>query len=253
MGRVHLAFVGCGGMGRRHLRGLLELQRTDFNNCDLIAVCDLNRQNAEDLADEAQQLLGCRPRVWTDLGKMLRSEDRLEGVTVNTEVASHHRLAVTCLEAVKHVQVEKPLALTMRACNRVVEAARHSGKVLSVAENFSRDPINRLERSLVDAGAIGVAHLMIDTRIGGGDRMVITPWRHLKFSGTIALDEGVHKADILMYYCGQPVSGFGEGRRRNGYALFESGKLGRPVSIVETEHVDVDAYQREIDEHLGLV
>ena len=37
------------------------------------------------------------------------------------------------------------------------------------------------------------------------------------------------------------------------YALFESSALGRPVTIEEVETVAVDAYQREIDEHLGLV
>ena len=37
------------------------------------------------------------------------------------------------------------------------------------------------------------------------------------------------------------------------YALFESSQLNRPVTIDEGEAVEVDAYQREIDEHLGLV
>jgi predicted dehydrogenase len=210
--RVHLATVGCGGMARRHLRGFQALQRTDFNNCDLIAVCDINRRNAEDLADEGQRLLGCRPRVWTDLGEMLRSEDRLQGVNITTEAASHHRVAIDCLEAGRDVQVEKPLALTMRGCNHIIEAARRTGRLLSVAENLRRDPINRLARALIDAGAIGTPQLVIDTKIGGGDHMVYTPWRHQKLSGTIALDEGIHHADLMMYYFGEPVSGFGEGR-----------------------------------------
>ena len=49
--RVRLAIVGCGGMGRRHLTGLAELSRTEHMNLELVAVCDLNRRNAEDLAD----------------------------------------------------------------------------------------------------------------------------------------------------------------------------------------------------------
>ncbi|MBV9359015.1 MAG: hypothetical protein JO023_26200, partial [Chloroflexi bacterium] len=44
---VRLAIVGCGGMGRRHLAGFAELARTEHRNLDLVAVCDLNRQNAE--------------------------------------------------------------------------------------------------------------------------------------------------------------------------------------------------------------
>jgi predicted dehydrogenase len=53
---VRLAIVGCGGMGRRHLAGLTELSHTPHMNLDLVAVCDPNRQNAEDLATPALQL-----------------------------------------------------------------------------------------------------------------------------------------------------------------------------------------------------
>jgi predicted dehydrogenase len=209
---VPLAIVGCGGMGRRHLRGFQALQRSDYNNCELIAVCDINRKNADDLADEAQELLGYRPRVWADLPEMLRREDALKGVNITTEVSSHHTVAVACLEAGRDVQVEKPLGLTMRACNRIIDTAQRNGRLVSVGENLRRDPINRLARSLIDAGAIGTPQLIIDTKIGGGDHMVYTPWRHQKLSGTIALDEGIHHADLMMYYLGEPLSGFGEGR-----------------------------------------
>ena len=56
-----------------------------------------------------------------------------------------------------HTLCEKPLALTIRGCNQVIAAAERSGKILSVAENFRRDPINRLVRALLDDGAIGDA------------------------------------------------------------------------------------------------
>jgi predicted dehydrogenase len=210
--KVPLAIVGCGGMGRRHLRGFQALQRSDHDNCELVALCDINRKNADDLADEAQELLGYRPRVWTDLDAMLRDDDQVKGVNITTEAASHHAVAVACLEAGRDVQVEKPLGLSMRACNRIIDAARRNQRILSVAENLRRDPINRLLRSLVDAGAIGTPQLFIDTKIGGGDHMVYTPWRHQKLSGTIALDEGIHHADLMIYYLGDPVSGYGEGR-----------------------------------------
>ena len=51
MERRPIAIIGCGGMGRRHLTGLAELDRSSFRNVELVAVCDLNRQNAQDLAD----------------------------------------------------------------------------------------------------------------------------------------------------------------------------------------------------------
>jgi predicted dehydrogenase len=100
----------------------------------------------------------------------------------------------------------------MRGCNQIIETAHREGRILSVAENFRRDPINRLIQALIQDGAIGTPQLMIETSIGGADRMIITPWRHQKFSGTVALDVGVHNADIMQLYLGEPVSAFGEGR-----------------------------------------
>ena len=62
----------------------------------------------------------------------------------------HHRVAVACLEAGLHVLCEKPLALTIRGCDLIAEAAaQRAGRIVSVAENYRRDPINRLARALI--------------------------------------------------------------------------------------------------------
>lgn len=212
MKRTPLAIVGCGGMGRRHLTGIAALQRSDFCNVELAAVCDINQKNAEDLANEAQQQLGSRPRVFGSVAEMVQAMPELAGADITTEAGSHHRVAAECLRSGLHVQVEKPLAITMRACNLVLDAARETGKILSVAENYRRDPINRLARALIADGAIGVPQLIMETSISGGNQIAITPWRHQKLTGAITLDAGVHNADILQYYFGEVASAYGEGR-----------------------------------------
>lgn len=55
---IKIGLVGCGGMGRRHLRGIATLYDSSFSNVELVAVCDLNQDNANFLADEAAELLG---------------------------------------------------------------------------------------------------------------------------------------------------------------------------------------------------
>src|SRR5918911_582485 len=91
-------------------------------------------------------------------------------------------LAQSCFAAGLHVLCEKPLALTMRGCNAIIAAAHAAGRVLSVAENYRRDPINRLARALIADGALGTPQLMLEISIGGGNRMLITPWRHDKLT-----------------------------------------------------------------------
>ncbi len=228
MPNIPIAIVGCGGMGRRHLRGLHLLAQTEFSNLDLRAVCDLNRQNAEDLADEAAGLLGRRPQVFGLVADMVAGADSLEAVDITTDIVSHHRLAVDCLNAGLHVLIEKPLALTVRACNLIINVAQKAGRVLSVAENYRRDPINRLVKALIDDGAIGRPRLVTQTSISGRDQILITPWRHDKFRGAPALEFDVHYADILRYYFGEAQSVSGQVRlwervRRNTRAAGPGG------------------------------
>ena len=210
--RIKYAAVGCGGMGRRHLGGMARLSRTSFSNLELAAVCDLNQENANYLADEAHEFLGERPGVYASIEQMVREHPDLRAADVTTDAGSHHTVATACLDAGLNVLCEKPLAITIRGCSRVIETAQQKGLILSVAENFRRDPINRLARALIDDGAIGTPRLMIESSVGGGSNIIITPWRHMKNTGTIALDVGVHNADIMRYYLGEFRSIYGESR-----------------------------------------
>jgi len=207
-----MAIVGCGGMGRRHLTGLGELARSEHNNIELVAVCDLNRQNAEDLADEARELLGTRPRVFTDVAQMAQEIGGLEAADCPVITSAHHRVATTLLDNGLHTMCEKPLGLTIRACDQISAAAERSGKILSVAENFRRDPINRLVRALLDDGAIGDRQFIMETAVRGKDDLFIAPWHHQKLGGGLTLDAGVHYADILQYYFGDAATAFGQVR-----------------------------------------
>jgi predicted dehydrogenase len=196
-------------MGRRHLRGLARLAGSPRANVDLVAVCDLNQDNANFLADEAVDLLGKRPAVYADLARI---PSEVQAASVTTDAGSHHKVVVGCLDAGLHVLSEKPLALTVRGCNMIIDAGQRAHRIVSVAENYRRDPINRLARALIRDGAIGEPRLMIETNIGGRNAIAITPWRHMKNTGTITVDAGIHYADILRFYLGEVHTIYGETR-----------------------------------------
>jgi len=141
---------------------------------------------------------------------MAAEVEGLEAADCTVDTGAHHRVATALLDLGLHTMCEKPLALTIRGCNLVMEAAVRNGRILSVAENFRRDPINRLARALLDDGAIGDRQFMMETSVTGRNNLFITPWRHMKLSGALTLDAGVHNADILQYYFGDPVSAYGQ-------------------------------------------
>jgi predicted dehydrogenase len=101
--------------------------------------------------------------------------------------------------------VEKPMALTVRQAIHMNQVAHRQGRILAVAENYRRDPMNRLGKALIDSGAIGSPYLMIQGSSSGGGGVILTPWRHLKSQGGIAADMGVHYADLFEYFLG-PVT-----------------------------------------------
>jgi predicted dehydrogenase len=204
MQKLRMAQVGCGGMGLRHLHGQAELQRV-FGSVDLVAVCDRNISTAEHVASEAEKMLGTRPAVYSDFDELLDKEPELDGVDIVTEVGSHHTLAAKAFDAGVHVAMEKPLGLTVKACHQIIEAAERSGCVLSVSENYRRDPMNLLVKALIDSGSLGQPRLMIDVSTRGSEYMPhSTAWRHIKLRGGALLDYGVHDADMFMFLMGEP-------------------------------------------------
>ena len=203
MARIPMAIVGCGGMGGRHLRGVQELYGSRLCNIELVACCDLRRDNAEHLADEAEKRLGRRPRPFTRMEEMVKAIPDLQAVDITTSTGAHHVVTLEALELGLNVLCEKPLAVTVRGCNKVIEVHnRHPSQVLSVAENFRRDPMCRLVKAVIGAGAIGRPRMLFNIRAHGGNGIVIFPWRHDKNIGGILTDAGVHQVDLMQYYLG---------------------------------------------------
>lgn len=202
MVQIPIAIVGAGGMGGRHLRALGALYESGMANVELAAVCDLREDNANHLAGLAEEMLGTRPEVFTSMEEMRNKRPDIEAVDITTDSGSHHLVAEIAFNLGYHVLCEKPLSLTVRGCNRVIDAWKKSGKVLSVGEQERRDPMCRLTKALIDAGAIGNPYSFLLGSASGGSDIIIWPWRHYKNIGGIFVDAGVHAVDQMMYYMG---------------------------------------------------
>ncbi len=208
MDRLSTGLVGCGGMGRRHLRAYAALRAAGLERFEVVAVCDPRPEAAQEAADLAEELLGTRPAIFSDHQDLVGSGE-VAVLDVVTEPSVHHVIVPAALNTGLHVICEKPLGLTVRACRQMVAAAEASGSLLATAENYRRDGPNRLARAVLEAGLLGQLHLMVEQSIGGSDGVIITPWRHRAEAGPIALDMGVHYSDILRYYLGEIESAYG--------------------------------------------
>lgn len=211
MQKIPLAIVGCGGMGHRHMYGLAELHRVGLNPFELIGACDPVRDNAESLADQAAEHFGKRPTVVAKLDELTALG--VKAVDITTTPRFHHSLATQAIHNGFHAMIEKPVGLTVRASNIMRKAAADAKLVMSVAENYRRDPVNRLAKALLDGGIIGQPRFMIHTAVGAaGNQMLISVWRHQKDQSGVLLDVGVHFADIMEYFMGPIASVYAQTR-----------------------------------------
>jgi len=222
-----IALVGCGGMGRRHAHGYIELRKY-FDTVEMTAVCDVHEDVAATVADEINDETGVRPDIYTDFDEMLAQAD-IDGVAIVTSTPMHHRFAIKAMEAGLHVITEKPMGLTLKACRQMREVSSKMGKVMAIAENYRRDPMNRLTRALIEAGAIGTPYFTLDIGVGSSNGAVMhsTVWRAKKEqAGGAPLDAGVHNADMMLYLLGGADTVFAE------IAINEKQRTLRPMSEV---------------------
>jgi predicted dehydrogenase len=118
-------------------------------NARVVAVCDADRDRAEEFARPRNI-----PNAYDDIDEMMRREEP-NIVHVLTPPHTHADLAIAAMERGANVMVEKPMALRVSDCDRMIEAAERYGRRLCIDHNRLFDPVIRKARALVDKGVLG--------------------------------------------------------------------------------------------------
>ncbi|MSP38745.1 MAG: Gfo/Idh/MocA family oxidoreductase [Deltaproteobacteria bacterium] len=109
-----------------------------------------------DLRAEARALYASEFGIQTfDSVEALCAMKELDAVYVATPNPFHAEHAITALQAGKHVMVEKPMALTLEDCDRMITAARDNKVKLMVAHTRSFNPPIRAMREVISSGRLG--------------------------------------------------------------------------------------------------
>ena len=145
-----IAVIGAGVMGSDHARTIA----TKIHGAELAAVADIDLGRAQALAAE----LGAR--FATASPAEVIGSDQVDAVLVASHDSTHTELVLACIAGGKPVLCEKPLALDLDDCARIIAAERSAGRRL-VSVGFSRrfDPALVELKAALDAGEIGRALL----------------------------------------------------------------------------------------------
>jgi UDP-N-acetyl-2-amino-2-deoxyglucuronate dehydrogenase len=194
---IGFGIVGCGLISTFHARAIADVRGTK-----LVACFDTREAAAEKFAAENN----CK--AYTNLDAML-ADPKVSIVTIATPSGAHMQPAVAAARAGKHVIVEKPLEITLKKCDRIIDACAKAGVQLGAIfpSRFHNSSI-KLKRA-IEAGRFGKLSL--------GDAYV--KWYRTQayydsgaWRGTWALDGGgalmnqaIHSVDLLTWLMGPVV------------------------------------------------
>lgn len=235
---IKIGVIGCARILNAHLRGFQILQEKGFGDLFRItALCARKEEDAHRFRKRGEGL-GPRPApveapgdplnaphtyisdlhpdqetaVYTDYRDMLQSND-VDAVVIYTGHDNHHSIAIDAMRAGKHVAVEKPMAISVKAAQRMCEVADETGLVLGVDENAHFSPATQASAWAVKNGFIGEVQMLYQGVLGFTSHRpdlvaARTPWRQTKLGagGGVAIDLGVHLFNRVRTICGDVKS-----------------------------------------------
>ncbi len=189
--------IGCGRISDNHISAAIAAGMT------VTALCDVDSANMR----RVKQKYGLTQAVcYADYREMLREPPQL--VTVAAGSGTHAVMTIDCLRAGCHVIVEKPMALSLKDCDRMIEEAeRRHVKLCVCQQNRFNKSIQKM-RCALEAGAFGKLYYgTAQVRWHRSEAYYAqAPWR-----GTWAQDGGalmnqcIHSIDLLRWMMGDDV------------------------------------------------
>jgi UDP-N-acetyl-2-amino-2-deoxyglucuronate dehydrogenase len=214
--KMRFAVIGINGQGRAHLRALKETPEAE-----LVAVCDIDEAAAKARAEEYGV------PYYTHYEEVLERED-VDAVSLPLPHYLHCPVALAAFEAGKHVVTEKPMAISVRECDQMIEAARRAGKQLTISHQGRVAPQFPYLKNLLASEDFGRLIRMV--WLSGGARTQYyfdtEEWRGTwaqEGGGTI-INQKVHDLDRLAYLVGQPAE----------VAAFTSNLFHRTDPLIDT-------------------
>lgn len=196
---LRTAIIGPGKVADTHARALQKLST-------LVAICGRDATKTKTFANR----YAIQP--YTDLAEMLHTE-RVNALIICTPHPQHAENALVALNAGVHVLVEKPMAITLPDCDRMIEAAHRNHVLLGViSQRRWYEPVQRV-KAAIDAGKIGAPILGLVQVLGwrSPEYFQMDPWRGTwdGEGGGVLVNQAVHQLDLFQWFMGPIAEVYG--------------------------------------------
>lgn len=181
LGKLRVAAIGVGSLGRHHGRNYAELGAE--GRVEMIGVCDSNAETAGEIA------AANRCSSFTDWRELL---GKVDVVSIATPTETHCEIACAFLDAGVHVLVEKPIAPTLEEADRMIAASARSGAKLMVGQLERFNPAMVALRPHVTRPLYFEIHR-------------VSPFPNRSLDVDVVLDVMIHDLDAIQWLVGESV------------------------------------------------
>jgi UDP-N-acetyl-2-amino-2-deoxyglucuronate dehydrogenase len=192
---LRFGLIGVGAVAPRHVTAIKETP-----GATLVAVCSRNETKVKACAKESGGV------AWTtDYREILKRSD-INAVAVTLPHDLHESVCVEAAAAGKHIMMEKPLAITVPECDRMIAACEKAGVTLATCYQGRLDPLPRKLHAELQAGKLGRL-LLASLHVMWYRDMAYyqsAPWRGkwATEGGGVLVTQASHGLDMLLWLAG---------------------------------------------------
>jgi predicted dehydrogenase len=198
--------IGIGVISFAHGHAVTYCQRIQhYDDARLVACWDDNVGRGQEMA--ASFGMRYSPHL-----EDLLENPQIDAVIVTNETVYHPQAVIAAAEAGKHILCQKPLALTLADCDRIIGAVERTGIFFMMAYQMRRDPSNLKLKEIVDQAALGRISLMRRRHcipvllnpnfVNGPTRWHFDPALNMG----MFMDDASHATDFIHWVMGKPIS-----------------------------------------------
>ena len=190
--KIRIGIIGCGGIANsKHMPSLSRL-----DDVEMVAFCDL----IEERAVAAKEKFGSKDaKAYTDYRELLKDES-ISVVHVCTPNREHSFITVDALEAGKHVMCEKPMAINGVEAQKMLDAAKRTGKKLTIGYQNRYRPDSLYLKRACENDELGEIYY---ARAHAVRRRGVPTWGvfidEYEQGGGPLIDIGTHSLDLTLY------------------------------------------------------
>lgn len=206
---IRVGLIGCGYIAEKHLKSLASIKELQLR-----AISDVKREKMEKGIHRYQALNGSTKTIaqYTNYEDML-VDDSIDVVIICVISSIHATIAKQALKYNKHVIIEKPLALSIKEAEVIIELAKEKKKQVLVCHQLRYLPLIEKLKQVIEKGYLGELYLGVASlRLNRStDYYSSSSWKGTwEKDGGMLVNQGIHLIDLLLWMMGDIDSAYGE-------------------------------------------